>query len=302
MLCSRLLWTALHSDLFENFRKLKISHQVAHSTSSDACWRQSARGAKGLAQKFDVLVVTSKHGHLMLGTPPTQCQEPLRDPARSVCNAVHSQREQAGGALDHCCMRCVLWGLEIRSRTRNQTARRGASPCPAMRAARARPAPPRPALLLLLLLPLLLAAAHRAFAASAPPPGLRAQRPRGARTRPPLAGSEAPKGQRAYGAAAWADGPVAGAAKEPLALSDDAIERQVRCGGQRRTWGTLAQGEGGAGKRPLALLALLGTKLAHSARVRTIKHRLERWSPLECRRRAAAAAAKESSGEWRRTT
>ena len=50
----------------------------------------------------------------------------------------------------------------------------------------------------------------------------------------------------------------------------------------------------------LALFAPLGTKLAHSARVRTIKHRLERWKPLECPRRAAPMAAKECFGE--RTT
>ena len=49
-----------------------------------------------------------------------------------------------------------------------------------------------------------------------------------------------------------------------------------------------------------ALFAPLGTTLAHSARVRTIKHRLERWLPLECPRRAAPTAAKECSGE--RTT
>ena len=47
----------------------------------------------------------------------------------------------------------------------------------------------------------------------------------------------------------------------------------------------------------LALLAPPGTKLAHSARVRTIKHRIERWRPLECPRRAAPAAAKECFGE-----
>ena len=50
----------------------------------------------------------------------------------------------------------------------------------------------------------------------------------------------------------------------------------------------------------LALFAPLGTNLAHSARVRTIKHRLERWKPLECPRRAAPTAAKECFGE--RTT
>ena len=50
----------------------------------------------------------------------------------------------------------------------------------------------------------------------------------------------------------------------------------------------------------LALFALPGTKLGHSARVRTIKHRLERWKPLECPRRAAPMAAKERFGE--RTT
>ena len=50
----------------------------------------------------------------------------------------------------------------------------------------------------------------------------------------------------------------------------------------------------------LALFALLGTNLAHSARVRTIKHRFERWKPLECPRRAAPTAAKECFGE--RTT
>ena len=31
----------------------------------------------------------------------------------------------------------------------------------------------------------------------------------------------------------------------------------------------------------LALFALLGTKLGHSARVRTIKHRLARWKHLK---------------------
>ena len=50
----------------------------------------------------------------------------------------------------------------------------------------------------------------------------------------------------------------------------------------------------------LALFAPLGTKLAHSARVRTIKHRLARWRPLACPRRAAPMAAKECFGE--RTT
>ena len=47
----------------------------------------------------------------------------------------------------------------------------------------------------------------------------------------------------------------------------------------------------------LALFALPGIKLGHSARVRTIKHRLERWKPLECPRRAAPTAAKECFGE-----
>ena len=46
----------------------------------------------------------------------------------------------------------------------------------------------------------------------------------------------------------------------------------------------------------LALFAPPGTKLAHSARVRTIKHMFERWKPLECPRRAAPTAAKESFG------
>ena len=50
----------------------------------------------------------------------------------------------------------------------------------------------------------------------------------------------------------------------------------------------------------VALFAPMGTNLAHSARVRTIKHRLERWKPLECPRRAAPTAAKECFGE--RTT
>ena len=40
-------------------------------------------------------------------------------------------------------------------------------------------------------------------------------------------------------------------------------------------------------------VALLGTELAHSARVRTIKHRRERWVPLDRPPRAALAAAKE---------
>ena len=44
----------------------------------------------------------------------------------------------------------------------------------------------------------------------------------------------------------------------------------------------------------LALLALLRTTLAHSARVKTIKHRLERCRPLECPRRAAPAPAKRT--------
>ena len=47
----------------------------------------------------------------------------------------------------------------------------------------------------------------------------------------------------------------------------------------------------------LALFAPLGTKLAHSARVRTIKHRIERWKPLERPQRATLMAAKECFGE-----
>ena len=33
---------------------------------------------------------------LMLGTPPTQSQEPRQDPARSECNAAHSRRDRCG--------------------------------------------------------------------------------------------------------------------------------------------------------------------------------------------------------------
>ena len=44
-------------------------------------------------------------------------------------------------------------------------------------------------------------------------------------------------------------------------------------------------------------LRSLGTNLADSARVRTIKRRFERWKPLECPRRAAPTAAKERFGE-----
>ena len=66
------------------------------------------------------------------------------------------------------------------------------------------------------------------------------------------------------------------------------------------TWGGLAYESQPFAKKvasALALFAPLGTKLAHSARVRTIKHRLERWKPLECPRRAAPMAAKECFGE-----
>ena len=66
------------------------------------------------------------------------------------------------------------------------------------------------------------------------------------------------------------------------------------------TWDRLAYASQPFAKKvasALALFAPLGTKLAHSARVRTIKHRLERWKPLECPRRAAPTAAKECFGE-----
>ena len=69
------------------------------------------------------------------------------------------------------------------------------------------------------------------------------------------------------------------------------------------TWDRLASESQPFAKKvasALALFAPLGTKLAHSARVRTIKHRLERWKPLECPRRAAPMTAKECFGE--RTT
>ena len=67
-------------------------------------------------------------------------------------------------------------------------------------------------------------------------------------------------------------------------------------------WPKPQENEGVAGKvaSALALLALLRTKLARSARVRTIKHRHERWRPLEWPQRAAQAATKECFGE--RTT
>ena len=71
----------------------------------------------------------------------------------------------------------------------------------------------------------------------------------------------------------------------------------------RTTWDRLAYESQPFAKKvasALALFAPLGTKLGHSARVRTIKHRLERWRPLECPRRAAPMAAKECFGE--RTT
>ena len=71
----------------------------------------------------------------------------------------------------------------------------------------------------------------------------------------------------------------------------------------RGTWDRLADESQPFAKKDasaLALLAPLGTKLAHSARVRTIKHRLEHWKPLEFPRRAAPTAAEECFGE--RTT
>ena len=66
------------------------------------------------------------------------------------------------------------------------------------------------------------------------------------------------------------------------------------------TWGGLAYESQPFAKKvasALALFAPLGTKLAHSARVGTIKHRFARWMPLERPRRAAPAAAKECFGE-----
>ena len=80
------------------------------------------------------------------------------------------------------------------------------------------------------------------------------------------------------------------------------VARAHECGGPL-TWDRLAYESQPFAKKvasALALFAPLGTKLAHSARVRTIKHRLERWKPLECPRRAAPTAAKECFGE--RTT
>ena len=73
----------------------------------------------------------------------------------------------------------------------------------------------------------------------------------------------------------------------------------------RGTWDRLASESQPFAKKvasALALFALPGTNLAHSARVRTIKHRFERWKPLECPRRAAPTAAKECFGERTCTT
>ena len=84
--------------------------------------------------------------------------------------------------------------------------------------------------------------------------------------------------------------------RAPRAKTDGFVYKKV-------TWGGLAYESQPFAKKvasALALFAPLGTKLAHSARVRTIKHRLERWKPLECPRRAVPMAAKECFGE--RTT
>ena len=74
----------------------------------------------------------------------------------------------------------------------------------------------------------------------------------------------------------------------------------ARVKAQTRTWDRLAYESQPFAKKvasALALFALPGTNLAHSARIRTIKHRFERWKPLEFPRRAAPTAAKECFGE-----
>ena len=59
------------------------------------------------------------------------------------------------------------------------------------------------------------------------------------------------------------------------------------------TWAPRCASDGHATGTHWPNVALLGTELAHSARVRTIKHRRERWVPLDRPPRAALAAAKE---------
>ena len=65
--------------------------------------------------------------------------------------------------------------------------------------------------------------------------------------------------------------------------AQDSRAREMMETNPRLTWGGLAYESQPFAKKvasALALFAPLGTKLAHSARVRTIKHRLERWKPL----------------------